>query len=525
MPRGSGDIGDGGLRDAEPSGPAGPAPALRLVDVTKRFPGVTANDRVSFEVARGEVLALLGENGAGKSTLMNVVYGLYQPDEGHIEVGGQRVEIRSPQRAMELGIGMVHQHFMLVPDMTVAENVALGPSGAPGLTRLQAVSDRIDELSARFGLRVDPRAVVETLTLGERQRVEIVKMLYGGADILILDEPTAALTPLEWQDLAAFLRSLVDQGTSVVFITHKLDELLFVADRCTVLRDGAVVGTLPIAEADKPTLARLMVGRDVTLRVERPQVTPGPAVLEVRGLTVEQDGRRVLDELTFDVRAGEIFGVAGVGGNGQRELVDALIGLGRPTGGEVLLDGRRLDGCGPRAFADAGGAVIPEDRHEDAVAVDLSVLDNLLAKEFCGPRFSRRGLIDLAAARRHCEGLVDEYGVKTPGLDVPIRQLSGGNQQRAVLARELSRDPRLVIAAQPTRGLDVGAMEFVYERLNETKRAGGAILLLSIELDEVLSLADRIAVIVEGRFLRILDAAQADPQTIGLLMAGEQVEA
>jgi simple sugar transport system ATP-binding protein len=502
---------------------AAQASALRLEGITKRFPGVLANDEVSLDVRKGEILGLLGENGAGKTTLMKIVYGLYKPDEGQIFVDGQEVSIRSPQHAVELGIGMVHQHFMLVPDMTVAENIAMSASTLPGLARLSQVEAKLDELCRTFGLEVDPRSRIEDLRLGARQRVEIIKLLYRGADLLILDEPTAALTPPEWHELALFLRSLADQGKSVIFITHKLEELFGLVDRCTVLRDGRVVGTVAIGETDKPSLARMMVGREVTLRVERPVLEAGDAVLEVDGLTLVDDGRALLDGISFQVRRNEVFGIAGVGGNGQNELVELLIGLRRPTEGRISVDGELLDHITPQAFVDAGGALIPEDRHHEGVALELSLLDNLLVKEYRRPRFAKRGVLDFERAREHAQRLVTEYDVRTPGIAVPMRQLSGGNQQKAVLARELGRNPALVIAAQPTRGLDVGAMEFVYQRLNAQKAAGAAILLISFELDEIFSMCDRFAVMVKGRFLRVLDAGSADPETVGMLMGGEEL--
>jgi simple sugar transport system ATP-binding protein len=421
---------------------------------------------------------------------------------------------------------MVHQHFMLVPDMTVAENVALGPSRAPGLTKLRDVEEKLAELSRKFGLAVDPCSVIEDLPVGTRQRVEIAKLLYRGADLLILDEPTAALTPPEWTELSGFLRSMVDGGKSVIFITHKLDELFGLVDRCTVLRDGRVVGTVNVDETDKPSLARMMVGREVTLRVERPIVEPGETVLEVSGLTLrDAGGTALLDDLSFSVRSGEVFGVAGVSGNGQTELVEALIGLRTPDSGELRVEGKVIEKPDPTTFTKAGGALIPEDRHHEAVALELSVLDNMLLKEFTRPQFSRRGVIDYDAARRHSEELIAEYDVRTPGVNVPMRQLSGGNQQKAVLARELSRNPRLVIAFQPTRGLDVGAIEFVYSKLNEQKCAGAAILLISFELDEIFTMTDRFAVMVGGRFLRVLEGGQADPATVGMLMGGSEDEA
>lgn len=510
------------VRGDHPPGSAVEPPALRLQDISKSFPGVRANDHVSLEVARGQILGLLGENGAGKTTLMNIVYGLYQPDSGSILVHGKEVTIRSPQQAVSHGIGMVHQHFMLVPDMTVAENVALAPSLAPGLSRLRDVERSLTELSERFGLTVDPRAVVGDLPLGARQRVEIIKLLYRGADLLILDEPTAALTPEEWHELSLFLRTMAGQGRSVIFITHKLDELFGLVDRCTVLRDGRVVGTVPIAETDKPSLARMMVGREVALRVERPIVEPGRTVLEVSHLTVEADGRNVVDDVSFEVRAGEVFGIAGVGGNGQNELVDAVMGLRQPTAGVLRLDGQVHERLDPKEFTRAGGALIPEDRHEEGLALDLTLLENLILKEFDQPAYSRRGILDLRRAAAHAEKLLAEYDVRAPGTGVPVRQLSGGNQQKLVLARELSREPRLVVACQPTRGLDVGAMEFVYRKLGDAKRAGCAILLISFELDEILSLSDRFAVMAGGRFMATLSAGESDVERIGLLMAGEE---
>jgi simple sugar transport system ATP-binding protein len=497
-------------------------PALELTGITKRFPGVVACDAISLAVGKGEVLGLLGENGAGKTTLMNIVYGLYRPDEGTIAVDGREVDIRTPQDAVELGIGMVHQHFMLVQDMTVAENIVLGPSRMPGLSRLSDVGARVRELSQRFGLFVDPQARVEDLSVGVQQRVEIIKMLYRGAEILILDEPTAALTPGEWRDLAEFLRRLVAGGASVILITHKLDELVGVADRCAVLRDGALLGTVEMAQSDKASLARLMVGRDVTLRADRQRLEPGRPVVDVRGVSLKVDGEPVLEDIAFQVCEREVLGVAGVAGNGQEELVAVLTGLRAATAGEVRLDGTAINGnAGVNAFIDGGGALVPEDRHRAGVALGMTLWENIVMKEVGRPKLSRRGLLDRAGARRLAEDIVEEYEVRSPGIDTPMGQLSGGNQQKAVFGRELRREPRLLIACQPTRGLDIGAMEFVYRRINEQKEAGNAILLISSELDEILSLADRIAVICDGRILRILDADEADPELIGLLMAGE----
>jgi general nucleoside transport system ATP-binding protein len=498
---------------------------LLMRGITKQFPGVFANRDVNLEVRRGEVHGLLGENGAGKTTLVNILYGLLQPDEGSIEIEGSPITIRSPREAMQHGIGMVHQHFMLVPDMTVAENVALGlPSTKPPLSRLGDVADRVRELSGRYGLKVDPEDRIEDLSVGMQQRVEILKLLYRGATLLVLDEPTAVLTPQEWNELSAVLRSLVEEGRSAIFITHKLDELLSVADRCTVLRDGSVVGTVLVSEADKRTLARMMVGREVVLRVVRPVLEAGEPVLEVEDLNlVDARGRLRLANINFAVRQREVLGVAGVDGNGQHELVEVLAGIRRPTSGTIRIRGRPVPHLTPREFADRSGAVIPADRQRMALALDLPLADNLVMREVGREPFTQRGMLRLGAIADHCDRLVVEYDIRTPSIAVRMRQLSGGNQQKTVLARELHRQPKLLIASQPTRGLDVGAMEYVYRRLIEHKTEGGATLLVSTELEEVLSLADRIAVIVDGRFLRILEAGDVDPEVLGLLMAGQEV--
>jgi ABC-type uncharacterized transport system ATPase subunit len=496
-------------------------PALRLEGVTKRFGGLVANDAVTLEVGKGEVLGLLGENGAGKSTLMKVVYGLYQPDEGQIFVDGREETIRSPAHALELGIGMVQQHVTLVPDMTVAENVALGPA-FPKPSRLDQVAVEVSRLCEAFGLDLSPQDQISDLSVGVQQRVEIMKALYRGARVLILDEPTAALTPQEWTHLAGFLKSLANEGHSVILITHKLDELFGIADRCVVLRDGAVVGEVAMSEADKPSLARMMVGRNVSLRAERPLTTPGEAVLDVTDLSVRDGERLLLQGIDFEVREREILGIAGVAGNGQDILVEALLGLRKLSSGEVRLDGQKLKGQGAKEFERLGGAVVPEDRHRAAVALQLSLWENLLLKQLHDAPLSRRGVIDRSLARSRAGELVGEYQVKASSIDAPMGQLSGGNQQKAVFARELSLDPRILLACQPTRGLDVGAMEFVYKRLNDLKQSGAAILLISSELDEILSIADRIAVMFAGRIVRILDAADADFEQIGLLMAGEE---
>jgi simple sugar transport system ATP-binding protein len=498
-------------------------PALRLDAVTKRFGDVVANDHVSLTVARGEVHALLGENGAGKSTLMNVVYGLLQPDGGTIEIDGRPAEVGSPREALDLRIGMVHQHFKLVVDMTVAENVALSLGGM-SLTRLDLgeVRARTTEMSERFGLLVDPDAVIEDLSVGEQQRVEILKLLLGGADLLILDEPTAVLAPPEWADLAQVLRGLVAEGRSIVFISHKLDEVFDIATRCTVLRDGRVVGTRLVGETDKAELAKLMVGREVVLRVTRERVAPGPPVLEVEHLSVKGGAHHVVSDVSFTLRGGEVLGVAGVDGNGQSELVAALTGMAEREAGEIRLLGEPA-GEGRALAVDERLGVIPEDRHRDGVALDLSVADNLMLKDFDRRPFARRGIRSHARTREHCAALVADFDIRVSSLDTPLAEVSGGNQQKVVLARELAREPHLLIATQPTRGLDVGAMEFVYGRLAEFKRRGGATLLISTELEEVMSLSDRIAVMVNGRFVAILPCEEATLDVLGPLMASTRI--
>jgi simple sugar transport system ATP-binding protein len=501
----------------------GPA-ALELIGITKRFGHVHANRGISLDVGRGEILGLLGENGAGKSTLMNIVYGLYQPDDGEIRVHGVPQKITSPVRAVQTGIGMVHQHFMLVPDMTVAENIALSPSLAPGMSRLGDVGRRLEQLSAEYGLDIDPKAVIADLPLGARQRVEIAKLLYRGAEILILDEPTAALSDDEWLQLATFLRGLRDGGKSIVFITHKLDELFGVADRCTVLRDGEVVGTVRMEEADKAGLARMMVGREVVLERTAVKAERGAPVLRLEGVTTrDQDGRKLLDDVSLEVHEGEIVGIAGVGGNGQDALVEVIVGTRSIESGRMFIGDRDCTDFSAAEFGRVGGSLIPADRHADGMALELSVLENLVARDLELDRFVRRGVVDLAAAREHCEQLRKEYDIRCASIDSPMRELSGGNQQKAVFARELSRAVRFLVAAEPTRGLDVGAAEFVYTKLNERKLAGAGIVLISSELDEVMSLSDRIVVMVDGAMSQPAPTASMTREAVGLLMSGEGI--
>ncbi|HSJ95314.1 MAG TPA: ABC transporter ATP-binding protein [Gaiellaceae bacterium] len=478
-------------------------PLLELEGITKRFPGVVANDDVHFELAKGEVHALLGENGAGKSTLMNILYGLYHPDEGEIRLNGETVRIDSPNRAIELGIGMVHQHFMLIPVMTVAENIVLAtePQRGPFID-IAGAEKRVRELSEQFGLAVRPEARVESISVGQQQRAEILKALYRGAEILILDEPTAVLTPQEARELFDIIESLKAEGKSIVFITHKLNEVLEVADRITVLRRGKTIETVPREGATEQGLATLMVGREVLLRVDKPPAHPGEPVLSLTDLEVDDErGLPAVRGVSLEVRAGEIVGLAGVDGNGQSELVDAIAGLRKVRAGRIVVAGKDVAGASARESLDAGVGHIPEDRHLRGLVLDFSLAENLSLHDYRTAPESRFGWLYprkmVAKARR----ILKEFDVRGGGPETPAASLSGGNQQKVVVAREVSRDPAILLAGQPTRGLDVGAIEFVHRRLVTERDEGRAILLVSFELEEVLSLSDRILVMFEGRIV------------------------
>ena len=500
--------------------------ALRAQNITKRFPGVVANDSVDFTLRKGEIHALLGENGAGKSTLMNVVYGLYQPEEGEIIVDGERVRIEDPNDAIAHGIGMVHQHFMLVPVFTVAENIVLGSEVTRGPTLdMRAARRRIRELSREFGLPVDPTAVVEDLPVGLQQRVEIVKALYRNARILVLDEPTAVLTPQEAEDLFHVMRQLTERGVSIIFITHKLKEVLAVADRITVMRRGKVVGTTTPQQVGEQELAAMMVGREVLLQVEKEAAQPRDLVLEVKNLSVRDErGVEAVRDVSFGVRAGEVLGIAGVQGNGQTELAEVLTGLRPAASGQVLLEGKPMPFNNPRYLIEHGLAHIPEDRQKHGLVLPYSVADNMVLCTYYRRPFSRGIQRNQQPIVKNAQDLIQEFDVRTPGPFTAAANLSGGNQQKVIVARELSRPVRLLIANQPTRGLDVGSIEFIHKRIIEERDEGIGVLLISAELDEIMALADRIAVIYHGRIVATMPAAEATREKLGLLMAGSSLD-
>jgi len=525
--------------------PSEPDAYLRLAGVRKEFPGVVANDDVDLTVRRGEIHALLGENGAGKSTLMKVLYGLYEPDAGAIYLDGERVTVDSPADAIDHGIGMVHQHFMQIDRLTVAENVVLGDretgsraGGTGPLSRVATVPvlgglvdaltldldrprERIRELTDAHGVAVDPDARVGQLDVGQRQRVEILKALYRDVELLVLDEPTAVLAPAEARQLFETLRGLADRGITIIFITHKLEEATTLADRVTVLRDGRRVDTIPAAAVTESDLARMMVGRDVLFDVDRPAAEVGDPALRATGLeTTDRLTPEGLDGVDLTVRRGEVLGVAGVSGNGQTALTECLVGVRAPDAGTVAVGNRDLTGTGPRAFADAGVSYVPEDRLEDATAPELSVMHNLMLKEY---RDGGRGRIDYGAAADRAERLVEEFDIRgvRDVRTTPAGDLSGGNLQKLVLARELSRNPDVLVANQPTRGVDVGAVEFLRSAILDQRAEGTGVVLISEDLDEVFALSDRMAVISDGEFVAETTPDAADPETVGLWMGGE----
>ncbi len=494
---------------------------LEMREIRKEFPGVVANDQVSFEVRRGEVHALLGENGAGKSTLMNILYGLYRPDGGEIRVNGKPVSFSSAREAIQAGIGMVHQHFMLIPVMTVAENIVLGVEPSKGLLLDERGAERkVRELSQQYGLAVEPAALVSDITVGQEQRVEILKALYRGADLLILDEPTAVLTPQEAGELFQIIRNLQADGKSIIFITHKLNEVLEIADRITVLRRGKTIETVPREGATEASLAKAMVGREVLLRVEKSAAQPGDVLLDVKDLRVRDDrGIEKVRGVSFDVRAGEIVGIAGVDGNGQTELIDALTGLQKVEQGTITIDGRDISDATPREALDAGMGHIPEDRQRRGLVLEFTISENVALHDYAKPPDAKWGWIFPARMVERAKRLIKDFDVRGGGPLTRAGGLSGGNQQKLVAAREVDRDPKVLIAAQPTRGLDVGAIEYLHRRLVAERDEGRAILLVSLELDEILSLSDRILVMYEGQLVGEHTGAVSEEE-IGLEMLG-----
>jgi simple sugar transport system ATP-binding protein len=498
------------------------APLLEMRNITKQFPGVLANDDVSFDVLAGEVHTLLGENGAGKSTLMKILFGLYQPDGGEIRLKGEPTPISSPTSAIEHHVGMVHQHFMLVPSLTVAENVALGLPSARGLrTDLDAVSERIVEISDRYGLSVDPSVEIWKLSVGERQRVEIIKALYRDAELLVLDEPTAVLTPQEVDDLFVILRQMTSEGTGIIFISHKLHEVMELSDRITVLRNGRVTGATTPAETSRHQLAEMMVGREVKLAPDKPPLDMGDVRLKLSDVVVKGDrGTTAVDSVSLDVRGGEIVGIAGVSGNGQRELAETIAGLRPAESGRVQLEDIDLSRANPAQTRAAGLSYVPEERMKDGAVGEFEVSENLLLINHGDKKFLRGGLFNFDAIKTHCQALVDAFDVKTPSLSTPTSSLSGGNIQKVIMARELDSSPKVLLAAQPTRGVDIGAAEYIHSQLIKQRGDGVAIVMISEDLDEVLGLADRIAVMFDGKIVSIVDRADATKEQLGLAMAG-----
>lgn len=495
---------------------------LAARNVTKQFPGVLANDDVSVELKPGRVLALLGENGAGKSTLVNILFGMYRPDGGQIIIKDEVVDLHGPDDAISRGIGMVHQHFQLVPPMRVVENIVLGAEPTKrGLVDLDEARRRVVELSKRYGLDVDPDALVENLSVGMQQRVEILKALYRNADVLILDEPTGVLTPQEADHLLTVLRGLTETGVGIVFITHKLREVLAVADDIVVLREGRVVGATTPDQATESRLAEMMVGRSVVLRVEKATAQPGDVVLQVDDLKVNDDrGQLAVDGVSLEVRAGEIVGVAGVEGNGQRELVEAITGLRHVAAGAMAIAGKPSTNNSTRQIAGNGVGHIPEDREKHGIIAAYSVAENSVLNRYHRKPFSSRGIMRREVIYEHAQSVVEEFDVRTPSVAVAVSSLSGGNKQKLIVGREFSENIKLLVAAQPTRGIDIGAIEFIHRRIVEQRDKGAAVLLVSAELDEILGLADRVAVLYDGKLMGVLDANVANRERVGLLMAG-----
>lgn len=497
-------------------------PVVELKSITKRFPGIVANDSISLKLHKGEIHALLGENGAGKSTLMNILFGLYQPDEGSIEIDGKPVQIDNPNKAIEYGIGMVHQHFKLVQPFTVTENIILGMEPTHGISLdHKSAAAKIKDLSEQYGLKVDPYAKIQNISVGMQQRVEILKTLYRGAQILIFDEPTAVLTPQEITELMDIMRRLVAEGKSIILITHKLKEIMHISDTVTIIRRGKVIDTVKTSESNPNQLAEKMVGRNVTFKVDKQPAQLGETVMSVNDIRLtSKAGVSILNGLSFDIKAGEILGIAGVDGNGQSELIEVITGLRSPDQGSIKVLGKEVAGQKPRVVAESGVAHIPEDRHKHGLVLDFSMSENFVLETYYKEPYSRRGFLNFDAIKKQAKRLIEQFDVRTPGITTLARSLSGGNQQKAIIAREIDKDPDVLVAAQPTRGLDVGAIEFVQKQLIAQRDKGKAVLLISFELDEIMNVSDRIVVIYEGKIVGEVLPEQTNDQELGLMMAG-----
>ncbi|MDU1854130.1 MAG: ABC transporter ATP-binding protein [Clostridium baratii] len=497
--------------------------AVEMLNIRKEFPCIVANDNVTLQLRKGEVHALLGENGAGKSTLMGMLFGMYQPDRGTIKINGKEVKITNPNKANDLGIGMVHQHFKLVENFTVTENIILGCEPKKGLVvDIKSAAKKIEELSKSYGLNVDPYAKIEDISVGMQQRVEILKMLYKNADILILDEPTAVLTPQEIDDLIKIIKGLTKEGKSIILITHKLKEIKEVSDRCTVIRKGKYIGTVDTKDTTEAQMAKMMVGRDVSFKVEKKEAKLKDEVLRVENISVKNNKKVLgLKNFSLSIKGGEILGVAGVEGNGQTELVEAITGLRKVESGSVIYKGENITNEKTRKRIDKGIAHIPEDRHKRGLVLDYTLEENMIIEVYNKEPFSKRGILNKSAIRKYAEKILGEFDVRSgEGAISKARTLSGGNQQKAIIGREIELNPDLLIAVQPTRGLDVGSIEYIHKRLVEQRDKGKAVLLVSLELDEVLNLSDRIAVVNSGELIGIVNTKEIDENEIGLMMAG-----
>ncbi|WP_200411160.1 ABC transporter ATP-binding protein [Virgibacillus salexigens] len=499
---------------------------IEMLNIRKEFPGIVANDNITVQLKSGEIHALLGENGAGKSTLMNVLFGLYQPEQGEIHVKGKKVNISDPNVANDLGIGMVHQHFMLVEPFTVTQNIILGSEPTKkGKINLKKAEKEVQELSDKYGLRVDATAKISDISVGMQQRVEILKTLYRGADVLIFDEPTAVLTPQEITELIEIMHALVAEGKSIILITHKLKEIMQVCDRCTVIRKGKGIGTVNVEDTNVNELASLMVGREVSFKTEKKPAEPKETVLEIKNLIVK-DTRKVemVKGLNLDVRAGEIVGIAGIDGNGQTDLIEAITGLAKSSSGSIQLNNKKITNLSPRKVTESGVGHIPQDRHKFGLVLDFPIGENMVLRTYYQKPYSKYKVLNYKEIYQKAKTLIAEYDVRTPSVYTKARALSGGNQQKAIIAREVDRSPDLLIAAQPTRGLDVGAIEFIHQKLIEERDKGKAILLLSFELDEILDVSDRIAVIFDGKIVADVHPDETSEQELGLLMAGSKTK-